>query len=188
MKIFNGSLMIVILLILLFSIGNAFASDANDLNSTVSQDNQLIDDSVVISQDSSEIEVNDWEDIQYYASLNDKNYILKLKEHTNYYPKNPTSIDNQIIFNNNVSIIGSEGAYIGDSSPNPRNITYAAMKVPDNNGIGISFKGVTFKWIGTSYQPDGIFMVMGGNAINYFDDCYFTDISTNIGHSAILHI
>lgn len=188
MKIFKGSLMIVILLILLFSIGITFASDANDLNSTVAQDNHIIDNSQVISQDSNEIEVNDWEDIQYYASLNDKNYVLKLKENTNYYPKNPTSSDNQIIFNNNVTIIGSEGAYIGDTSPNPRNITYTAMKVPDDNGVGISFKGVTFKWIASRYQPDGLFIIMGGNSINYFEDCYFTDITTTLGHSAILRI
>ncbi|WP_298521911.1 Ig-like domain repeat protein [uncultured Methanobrevibacter sp.] len=173
---------------LLFCIGNAFASDVVDLNSTVGQDNPEIDDSSVISADSSEIEVKDWEDIQYYASLSDKNYVLKLKENTNYYPKHASSSDDQIIFNNNVTIIGSQGAYIGDSSPNPRNITYTAMKVPDNNGIGITFKGVTFKWIASRYQPDGLFMVMGGNAVNYFEDCYFTDISTTLGHSAILHI
>lgn len=188
MKFFKRSLMIILVLILLFGVGNAFAGDLNDSNSTIEQANEIIDDDSIVSQDSDEIEVETWEDIQYYASLKDKNYALKLKENTNYYPKNVASSDNQIIFNNNVTIIGSDGAYIGDSSPNPRNITYTAMKVPDNSGVGIAFKGVTFKWISTSYQPDGIFLQMGGNAINYFNDCYFTQTSTDLGHSALLHI
>ena len=45
-----------------------------------------------------------------------------------------------------------------------------------------------FKWIGTRYSPDGVFLQMGGNSINYFENCYFTNISTNLGHSSILHI
>ena len=180
--------MILTILIVLCSLSNAFASDLNDLNLTIEQNDDVIEDTVLVSQKSSEIEVDNWDDIQYYASLSDKNYVLKLKENTNYYPTNVASTDSQIIFNNNVTVIGSNGAYIGDSSPNPRNITYTAMKVPDNSGIGITFKGVTFKWISSSYQPDGLFLIMGGNSVNYFEDCYFTDISTKYGHSAILQI
>ena len=30
--------------------------------------------------------------------------------------------------------------------------------------------------------------MMGGNSVNYFEDCLFTNISTNFGHSAILQI
>ncbi len=187
MKFFKGSLMIILFLVFLVGIGNAFASDLNDFNSTMEQKNEIIDDNPIFHQ-SNEIEVETWEDIQYYASLNDKNYVLKLKENTNYYPKNVASTDNQIIFNNNLTVIGSEGAYIGDSSDNPRSIAYTAMKVPDDCGVGITFKNVTFKWIGTRYQPDGLFLVMGGNSVNYFEDCLFTNISTNFGHSAILQI
>ena len=203
MKFYKISLIFMVLLILLLSIGNVFSADINDLNSTiddVDSNNEILqinsDDSLkdnlnennLIFQESNEIQVETWEDIQYYSSLNDKNYVLKLKENTNYYPSQVDSTDSQIIFNNNVTIIGAEGAYFGDSSPNPRNITYTAMKVSENSGNGITFKGITFKWIGTRYQPDGVFCEMAGNATNYIEDCYFTNISTNLGHSSILHI
>ncbi|WP_405289907.1 Ig-like domain repeat protein, partial [Methanobrevibacter sp.] len=141
-----------------------------------------------VGETSDEIVVENWEDLQYYSSLNDKNYVLKLKENTNYYPMDPSDSSNQILFNNNVTIIGASGAYIGDTSPNPGNITYTAMLVPDNNGVGITVRNVLFKWIGTRYSPDGVFLQMGGNSINYFENCYFTNISTNLGHSSILHI
>ena len=195
--------LLIILLVLLFTAGSVYAADADSaFNETasyevdVSDDYQIEPDNILKSNDvdsiyneeSGEIEVENWEDIQYYASLNDKNYVLKLKENTNYYPSNPQSTDSQIIFNNNVTIIGANGAYIGDSSPNPRNITYTAMVVPDSNGVGITLKNLTFKWIGTRYQPDGVFCQMGGNSVNYIENCYFTNISTNLGHSSILHI
>ena len=49
-------------------------------------------------------------------------------------------------------------------------------------------ENVTFKWIASSYQPDGIFFVMGGNANNFIKNCYFTNITTDMGHSSILHL
>ena len=149
---------------------------------------ELSESNSCLSQESDEIEVGTWEDIRYYSSLTDKNYILKLKENTNYYPNDVSSSDCQIIFKNNVTIIGAQGAYIGDVSPNAGNITYTAMIVPDDSGIGITLKNITFKWIGTKYQPDGVFCQMGGNTFNYIENCYFTNISTNLGHSSILYI
>lgn len=183
MKFFRKSLVFLVLLILLAGIGSAFAVDLDDTNSTVEHDEDLIS-----SSESGEIEVESWEDIQYYSSLNDRNYTLKLKENTNYYPTDVTSPDSQIIFSNNVTIIGSPGAYIGDSTPSPRTITYTAMKVADNSGVGITLRGVNFKWISCEYQPDGTFMQIGGNSINYFDDCHFSEISTRLGRSTIIHI
>ena len=194
MKIFKRSLIFLLLLILLVGVSSSFAADADDFNSTVESSNNninqellktdLSEDNSILSQDSNEIEVETWDDIQYYSSLNDNNYVLKLKENTNYYPTDVESTDSQIIFNNNVTIIGADGAYFGDTSPDARNITYLAMKVPDNSGVGITFKGVTFKWIGTRYQPDGVFCEMAGNTVNYIENCYFTNISTSIGHSS----
>lgn len=142
----------------------------------------------IIEENSDEVIVNDWEELQYYCSLDDKDYTLKLKEDTNYYPSDVSDSNGQIIVKNNVKIIGSEGAYIGDDSPQARNIEYAAIKVADDSGIGITLENITFKWIGTSYQSDGVFLVMGGNVNNYIRNCYFNNISTNIGHSSILHI
>ena len=193
---------LVVFLTLLFSIGGVFAGDESvilnqtqmDSSDDVFTDFYQMDDVLnadgesVSTAESNEIEIGDWGELQYYSSLNDKNYVLKLKENTNYYPDDPQDSSCQVIFNNNVTIIGASGAYIGDVSPAARNITYTAMKVPDNSGVGIRVKNVTFKWIGTRYQPDGVFLQMGGNSINYFDNCYFTNISTNLGHSSIVYI
>ncbi len=141
-----------------------------------------------LNEDDDVITVENWDDLQYYCSLKDKDYVLKLKENTNFYPSNTSDSSNQIIVNNNVKIIGSSGAYIGDESPQARNIEYTAIKVNDDAGIGITLENITFKWISTRYQPDGTFLLMGGNADNFIRNCYFTNISTNLGHSSIVHI
>ena len=196
-------LLVIMLFVLLFSVGSVVAENTNDIDVNQTTDDVSIDlnqknynhgllksasEGTVFDETSDEIVVENWEDLQYYSSLNDKNYVLKLKENTNYYPMDPSDSSNQILFNNNVTIVGASGAYIGDTSPNPGNITYTAMLVPDNNGVGITVRNVLFKWIGTRYSPDGVFLQMGGNSINYFENCYFTNISTNLGHSSILHI
>jgi len=208
MKFSKKYLTFLIVLTLLFTMGAVFASDngtdvISDVNSNSVDENLKIDedsfnsyDNVLsdtdhndsILKESNEVVAENWAKIQYYSSLNDDNYVIKLKENTNYYPSDPASSDNQIVFKNNVTIIGAPGAYIGDSSPNARNITYAAMFVPDNSGVGITLKGVTFKWISTRYQNDAVFCVMGGNSTNYIEDCSFSEISTTIGHSSILQI
>ena len=194
--------MVLALFVSLFFIGSVSAIDMEDAGNNLTIDNNLQED-IDLNQDQSilthdvsqedigqsqEIFVEDWSDLQYYCSLNDKDYVLKLKENTNYYPDDPSDSSNQIIVNNNVKIIGSSGAYIGDASANARNITYTAIKVNDNTGIGIALQNVTFKWISTNYQPDGTFLQMAGNVNNTFENCYFTEISTNMGHSSILHI
>ena len=148
-------------------VGDTILTAENSDNNQKLMNTGLNGDNSILSQDSNEIEVETWEDIRYYSSLTDKNYILKLKENMNYYPNDVSSSDCQIIFKNNVTIIGARGAYIGDDSPNARNITYTAMIVPDDSGIGITLKNITFKWIGTRYQPDGVFCQMGGNTFNY---------------------
>ena len=141
-----------------------------------------------LNEDDDVITVENWDDLQYYCSQDDKDYTLRLKENTNYYPTDVADSNYQINIKNNVHIIGAEGAYIGDVSPDAGKITYTAIKVDDDNGIGVSLENVTFKWIATRYQPDGVFFVMGGNANNIFRNCYFTNITTDLGHSSILHL
>ncbi|MBR3139450.1 MAG: Ig-like domain repeat protein [Methanobrevibacter sp.] len=169
----------------------AVSEDIEVVQEIESSDNDVLDSNLNDSKlqtTSEEITVNDWNDLQYYCSLTDKDYVLKLKENTNYYPDSVSDSNYQIIVKNNVKIIGNSGAYIGDTSPNAGNITYTAIKTDDDSGVGITMENVTFKWIGTRYQPDGVFLQMGGNVNNSFINCYFTEISTNLGHSSILHI
>lgn len=189
-------MILLTLLILLFFVGSVNANGDIEFNQTA--DSLSVDlnqsslefnfEDNIIEESSDDVIVNDWEDLQYYCSLNDKDYTLKLKENTNFYPSDVSDSNCQILVKNNVKIIGSEGAYIGDISPQARSIGYAAIKVADDSGIGITLENITFKWIDTNYQSDGVFLVMGGNANNSIENCYFTNISTNIGHSSILHI
>jgi len=215
----------IALLVLIFSIGSVCAEDIGD-NSTLEVDdasieadtveledmdnNKISDDETDSSclstaddtklEDSSDvIVVNNWEELKDYAGRTDKNYIVKLKENTNFYPKSLTSISYQIRINNNLTIIGSNGSYIGDSVPNlnligddgilqGRYINYAPIVVPDNNGVGVTVENVTFKWIYNSYKNDAVFFTMGGNSNNTFKNCVFKDIELTTGHSCIVYI
>ena len=195
--------MFIALVVLIVSISSVSANDLNETDvisdADVEDDNLEIDenneklqindhDVSEVASEPTEVVVNNWNELQYYCSLNDNNYTLRLKENTNFYPDDPSDSSYQIVIRNNVRIIGSYGSYIGDASSDFRNITYEAITVPDKSGIGITLENITFKWIGTSYQPDGIFLCMGGDAYNYIKNCYFTEIITNMGHSSILHI
>lgn len=203
MKLEKICLLFALVLVLMLGVGSVAADNLEESSIISSNDSSIhIDDTLAsenegylsqgiedtVLSDSNEIIVEDWDELQYYCSLEDSNYVLKLKENTNYYPTNPSSIDSQIIIKNNVTIMGSDGAYIGDSSPNARNITYTPIKVNDKSGIGIVLQGITFKWISTSYQTDGVFLVMGGNVNNTIKNCTFNNVTTNLGHSSILHI
>ncbi len=193
------------LLILLIFAGSASAQNNEGLDVNQTTDYSMVNvdsnfsktnynsleaanDNIVAEGGSGEITVENWDDLQYYCSLDDKDYTLKLKENTNYYPTNVSDSNYQINIKNNVHIIGAEGAYIGDVSPDAGKITYTAIKVDDDIGIGVTLENITFKWIATRYQPDGVFFVMGGNANNIIRNCYFTNITTDLGHSSILHL
>ena len=140
------------------------------------------------------ITVNDWKELQYYCSLTDKDYTLKLKENTNFYPD--LNSEQQIVINNNVKIIGSEGSYIGDTSPKEvvlqggaykgDYIKYNPILVPDNNKKSLTIENVTFKWINTLYFDDGVFLRMGGNGKYLIKNCVFEEINTFMGHSSIV--
>ncbi len=144
--------------------------------------------SPILEDEDDVITVNDWDELQHYCSLDDRNYTLKLKENTNFYPLDGENSSYQIVIRNNVTIIGSEGAYIGDSSPDARNITYAPILTEDDSGIGVHIENVTFKWIATRNGNEGVFLTMAGNTTNLIKNCYFYNITTTTGHSSIVYI
>ena len=53
--------------------------------------------------------VNDWDELQYYCAQTDKDYTLKLKENTNFYPTNPNNPSFQIKIKNNVKYASKLG-------------------------------------------------------------------------------
>ncbi len=144
----------------------------------------------VIQSGEDVIVVNDWNELQYYCAQKDKDYTLKLKENTNFYPSDVNDANQQIKINNNVKIIGSEGSYIGDDSSSPSRIKYTAILVPDNSKkSSLNMENITFKWINTLHQPDGIFLQMGGVKYNnVLKNCVFKDIYVEYGHSCIVYL
>ncbi len=214
---FKTKSFILILLLLLVGVGFVSASEIDDINVT-SQELSAIDDnqnelnpvnlediqeeadiqnSILKSTDSEEslkgsesdvIVVNNWDELQYYCSLKDDDYALKLKENTSFYPTNPDDANYQIKVYNKVKIIGSEGSYIGYNSSNAPAIKYAAIIVPDGAKASINMENVEFKWIRTSYSPDGVFLQMGGKRNNVFKNCRFSYITTTKGHSGIIYL
>ena len=154
-------------------------------------------DSLKSSNSNEIIVVNDWDELQYYCAQTDKDYILKLKENTNFYPTDPHNPSYQIKIKNNVKIIGSEGSYIGDSSLNARDIMFVAFLVEDNSIYGsLNIENVTFKYIWSVYSAvgatggtrDGIFMQMGGIRNNVIKNCIFQDILSQYGHATIIYL
>jgi hypothetical protein len=81
---------LAMIMLLIVSIGSVCANELE--NTTLNQNNGELDVSIngtpilesqnsdVIEETSDEITVDNWDDLQYYCSLNDKNYVLKLKE------------------------------------------------------------------------------------------------------------
>ena len=170
--------------------------DSSSLHNIQSDENT---DSNLSSDDESNdvIVVNDWGELQYYCSLTDKDYTLKLKENTNYYPTDTMDSNYQIKINNNVKIIGSNGSYLGDSYPSHhlifngskvisgKYISYTPIVVPDGNQMDLTLENITFKWICTYYGPDAVFIQMGGDGNYLIKNCIFNDINTNLGHSCL---
>lgn len=189
----NKYLIFLGLLIFILAINSVSASDFENTSLDAVLDESLEinlgnTSNNLISEQSEMITVDDWDNLQYYCSQSDKNYVLKLKENTNFYPTDPSDESYQIQVNNNVTILGSSGSYFGDSSPNARDINYLAINVPENSGFGITLKGVTFKWISTKYQPNAVFLQMAGNANNIIENCYFSNSTMNGGHSSLIHL
>ena len=164
----------------------------------VNEDSNLNDSNVlqassqeVIQSDEDVIVVNDWNELQYYCAQTDKDYTLKLKENTNFYPDNPNDANYQIKVKNNIKIHGSEGSYIGDNCSDAREIHFVAILVEDYENVGLTFENITFKWIKSAYSHtsmDGIFLQMGGKTTNIFKNCKFHDIITRSGHSTTVYL
>ena len=168
----------------------------NDIDYTedvvVSESNilQVSQDSLQSSEDE-EIVVDNWEELQYYCAQTDKDYTLKLKENTNFYPIDPTSSSCQIKIKNNVKIIGTEGSWIGDSSKDPRALMHIAISVEDNSKVGLTLENITFKWIkveGGFNLPDGRFIYIGGKKNTIIKNCQFNDLTIKQGHSCVIHL
>ena len=206
---FKNKIFIFILLSLLLVCGMSIVSASSDDNNLTVVDESIVDledncideiqsvDNVSsqenLQNDGSDdaIIVNDWDELQYYCAQTDKDYTLKLKENTNFYPSDDFDINQQIKIKNNVKIIGSEGSWIGDSSPNPKQLLFLAMVIEDNVKSTITLENITFKWIfvgGSSQLPDGIFMRLGGKKNSIIKNCNFHDIRTQFGHSCIIHL
>ena len=138
---------LILLFVLILSSSCVCAEEINEINSTsinqyslVETDNSDIvgamnSQNELLSDESDEIVVNDWDELQYYCSLTDRDYTLKLKEDTNYYPSNPSSSTNQIKINNNVKIIGASGAYVGDESSRNVYVAQGTYKIETGNFI-----------------------------------------------------
>jgi hypothetical protein len=202
---------LIILFILIFSVGVVSASENSD-NLTVEEtdsidsatvyqkedmdltnSSQIENTDVLKTTDDDEIVVNDWNELQYYCAQTDKDYTLKLKENTNFYPANPNDANYQIKIKNNVKIIGGEGSYIGDSSSDFRYMHFVGIIVEDNEKVGFTFENVTFKWVGSIYSPqsmDGIFIQMGSykKFTNVFRNCQFSNIKVKSGHATIVYL
>ena len=147
-----------------------------------------LQDSLQATELDDTIIVNNWDELQYYCSLKDKDYTLKLKDNTNFYPTKPSDSNYQIKVYNNVKIIGGNGSYIGDKTPNPSNIPYTAIVVPDNYKSSICLENVTFKWVNALGSPDGLFIQMGGKYNSVIKNCNFTDIYVGHGHASIVYL
>ena len=173
------------------SIESVDESDYHENDDLYVDNLQISSSQEVIGSDEDVIVVNNWAELQYYCAQTDKNYNLKLKENTNFYPDDPSSSSNQIKIKNNVKIIGSEGSWIGDSSSEPRNLMFLAITVEDGERIGITLDNVTFKWIkvaGGFNLPDGRFIYIGGRKNTVIKNCRFYDTIITQGHSCILHL
>ena len=193
---FNKKILIIFsILILILLCGSVSAQKIDDFKVTQTENNNLNESSIVSTdfsldelktEGSDEIIVNDWNELQYYCSLEDKDYTLRLKENTNFYPTSPTDSNYQIKINNNVKIIGSKGAYIGDDSSDSRLISYTSIIVPEGNRKGLTLENITFKWIHQQYQPDAIFINLAGNGNYLIKNCHFENIQNVIGNGAVI--
>ena len=168
------------------------SQDGNDSNEVCLQASSQ----EVLSNDNEFIVVNNWEELQYYCAQTDKNYNLKLKENTNFYPSSISDSNYQIKIKNNVKIIGSENSYIGDSPNYLENMDtlrykYIPIVVEENARVGITLENITFKWIymnaGFSIESS-IFIQISGKRNSIIKNCIFQDIYTRHGHSCILHL
>lgn len=195
----------IMLLVLLLGVSSVSANDLNEDNSSYIG---LNDSSMVIMEDSAQagsdvnaqtgnpsddvIIVNNWGELKTYCEKTDKNYVLQLKENTNFYPENGDDISNQITVRNNVTILGNTGAYIGDVSPKASTLFYTPISTPENSGISLKLVNLTFKFISVSKLSSldsGMVVELAGDCTgNLLENCTFDNITALSGHSCVYYI
>ena len=194
----------IMLLVLLLGVNSVSANDLNEDNSSYIG---LDDSSMVIMEDSAQagdvnaqagnpsddvIIVNNWGELKTYCEKTDKNYVLQLKENTNFYPENGDDISNQITVRNNVTILGNTGAYIGDVSPKASTLFYTPISTPENSGISLKLVNLTFKFISVSKLSSldsGMVVELAGDCTgNLLENCTFDNITALSGHSCVYYI
>ena len=161
-----------------FNEENSLKEEKNesDICTSSNQESKLENDEEII--------VEDWEDIKYYALKTDKNYVIKLKENTNYYPQDYAH-GGSIIIRNNLTILGNSGAYIGYATKNAPKIQFTPFRTEQDTKIGIVLDGVKFKYFSTS---TGVMFELWGNTNNTVRNCQFENIVLAGSKSTTLHI
>ena len=195
----------IMLLVLLLGVSSVSANDLNEDNSSYIG---LDDSSMVIMEDSAQagsdvndpagnpsddvIIVNNWGELKTYCEKTDKNYVLQLKENTNFYPENGDDSSNQIIVRNNVTILGNAGAYIGDVSPKASTLFYTPISTPENSGISLKLVNLTFKFISVSKLSSldsGMVVELAGDCTgNLLENCTFDNITALSSHACVYYI
>ncbi|WP_299524150.1 Ig-like domain repeat protein [uncultured Methanobrevibacter sp.] len=203
MKFHKQFFLSIILLILIFGISSV---NAEDSGSSDSYDSYLDDSSIECTQGNYNFQVNntlanpsndviivnDWNELKSYCEKTDKNYVLQLKENTNFYPVDGNDSSNQIIVKNNVTILGNNGAYFGDKSNNPHTVYYTPIKTAENSGISLKLFNLTFKWMILSQNEpleSGMFIELAGNSNeNTLENCIFDNITSQLSHACVYYI
>jgi len=136
--------------------------------------------------------VNNWGELKTYCEKTDKNYVLQLKENTNFYPGDGVDESNQIIIRNNVTILGNNGAYFGDKSSDAFTIYYTPMKTLENSSISLKLINLTFKWMILSQKTSldsGMFVELAGDCTgNLLENCTFDNITSLSSHACVYYI
>ena len=195
----------IMLLILLLGVSSVSANDLNEVNSS---DMGLDDSSMGIMEDSAQVNsnvdipvanpsddviiVNNWGELKTYCEKTDKNYVLQLKENTNFYPGDGVDESNQIIIRNNVTILGNNGAYFGDKSSDAFTIYYTPMKTLENSSTSLKLINLTFKWMILSQKTSldsGMFVELAGDCTgNLLENCTFDNITSLSSHACVYYI
>ena len=135
---------LLILLILFAFICGISSTSASDLSNDTDMETYSAEitginneNQSILTDTGNTVYANNWNELKTYCEKSDKNYIIHLKENTNFYPDNGTDYSQQIIVKNNVTIIGSEGSYFGDTNPNPISIYYTPIVTEDDSKISL---------------------------------------------------
>ncbi len=172
--------------------------DSNIINSifTPSKGTQVItatfDDGLKLKVDipfelgPNEVIVHDWEELKEYCERTDKNWIIYLNDGA-YTPSE--YIGDQIVFKNNVTIIGNPGSYIGcPDGSEVFQINYVPLisKMADN--VGIKLIDVNFRNLYVSVGPDAKILEMSSNVPNLIQNCTVRDVVSDTGHGCVFYL